>query len=57
MKYVVKYINPNNIIRTEPYTFETRLKKEYNEFMERTRMYPGSYEVISDEKVSEAKKK
>ncbi|MDF2615381.1 MAG: hypothetical protein K0Q47_36 [Sedimentibacter sp.] len=57
MKYVVKYTNPNNIFRTEPYTFETRSKKEYNDFIKRTNEYPGSYNIISDERVSEAKKK
>jgi hypothetical protein len=57
MKHVVVYKNPNNVIRTEPYTFETHSKKELNEFLDRTRQYPGSYEVLSTDKVSEAKTK
>ena len=40
MKYLVKWTNPNNVIRTEPYTFETNSKKEFNEFLKRTREYP-----------------
>jgi hypothetical protein len=57
MKYVVKYTNPNNVIVTTPYTFETHSKKEHDDFIKRKKEYPGSYNVISDEKVSEAKKK
>ncbi len=55
MKHVVKYKNPNNISFFGDYTFETHSKKELNEFLERTRQYPGSYSDIRYEKVSEAK--
>ncbi len=57
MKYVVKWTSPTNVTRTEPYTFETHSKKEYNDFLKRTREYPGSYNVIYSAKVSEAKNK
>lgn len=56
MLYRIEYTNPNNIT-DRTYTFETRLKSEYNEFMKRARQYPGSYRILSDQKVSEAKKK
>jgi hypothetical protein len=56
MKYVVKYTNPNNIIYTGTYTYETHSKKELNEFLDRAKKYPGSYNIVSNEKVSETKK-
>lgn len=55
MLYRVEYTNPNNITNTT-YKFETKRKSEYNDFMKQVREYPGSYRILSDEKVSEAKK-
>lgn len=58
MKYVVKYTNPNNIVRIgEVYTYETRRKSDLNKWLENARKYNGSYNIISVNKVSEAKKK
>jgi hypothetical protein len=56
MKYVVKYKNPNNI-NDITYTYETRRKSELNKWLENARKYGGSYNILSVEKVSEAKKK
>ena len=56
MKYRVEYRNPNNIT-DRLYVFETRLKSEHTEFMANARKYSGSYTIISNERISEAKPK
>lgn len=55
MKYVVEYKNPNNI-NDITYTYETRRKAELNKWLENAHKYSGSYNILSIEKVSEAKK-
>lgn len=57
MKYVVKYTNPNNIVLVgKVYTYETRRKSELDKWLENAHKYSGSCDIISIEKVSEAKK-
>jgi len=56
MFYRVEYKNPNNI-NDITYTFETRRKAELNKFLSEARKYSGSYNILSVEKISEAKKK
>lgn len=56
MIHRVEYKNPNDItdrIRI----FETRKKSELNKFLSHARKYDGSYNIISVEKISEAKTK
>lgn len=58
MKYVVKYTNPNNIVLVgHIYTYETTRKVELNKFLEYSHKYNGSYNIVSVEKISEAKRR
>ncbi|HZW82070.1 MAG TPA: hypothetical protein VFF14_01435 [Candidatus Deferrimicrobium sp.] len=58
MFYRVEYTNPNNICLVgKIYTFETRSKAELDAFLERAACYSGSYNIISVEKISEAKRR
>jgi hypothetical protein len=56
MYYKVEYKNPNNI-NDITYTYETRRKSELTEWLKNARYYSGSYNILSVEKISEAKKK
>lgn len=56
MIYVVKYKNPNNI-NDITYTYETRRKAELNKWLANANKYSGSYNILSIERISEAKKK
>ena len=46
MKYVVRYVNPNNVIRTEPITQEFTRKADFSAFMRNARYYSGSYNIL-----------
>lgn len=53
MYYEVIYSNPNDITVRER-IFETRSKRELDEFLSRAREYNGSYNIHNVRKVSEA---
>jgi len=58
MYYKVEFKNPNNIVLVDKiYTYETRRKSELDKWLKNAREYSGSYNILSIEKISEAKKK
>lgn len=46
-RYTVVYTNPNNVVRTEPYTANYDSLAEVRELVKRAREYPGSYRIVS----------
>jgi len=52
--YIVTYVNPSHVFRTEPQKLVTRSKVEVRNLLKRARQYPGSCEILTIAKTTKA---